>query len=333
VGFAAPVALAAMAMASYLAEHVPVAPEWMALIAITVISMVHSMNLKQSERFQNIFTVMKLLVILVLIAVCFIWAPGDHTLELGDSWKREIWLPSFAVSLVFVSYAYSGWNAAAYIVEEIRDVRKNLPLALILGTSVVALLYVLLQLAFLKAAPVDLLVNKVEVGQVAATHILGPTGGRSISIIIAVLLVSSISAMVWVGPRVTKAIGDDYPIWTWLASVNKNGLPVRAIWLQWGLSAILILTGSFEKVLLYSGFILQASSMLAVAGLLRLRWKEPGLTGYKSPLYPFMQIIFLIFGTWILVFMIWDRPEESLFGMLNLVLGAFSYWYGKHKFG
>lgn len=327
VGFAAPVALAAMAMASYLHAYLPVRADLLAALTVTGISVVHSIHLKQSERFQNIFTVIKLLVIIVLILLCFLLSPGQHHMDWSSGWRSEVMLPAYAVSLVFVSYAYSGWNAAAYIVEEIRDVRKNLPVALIAGTAVVAVLYVLVQLAFLKAAPVSELTGKVEVGQVAATAVLGPAGGQAISLIIAVLLVSSISAMVWVGPRVTKAIGEDYRLWRGLGVLSPNGLPVRAIWLQWFISVVLIVTGSFEQVLLYSGFILQAFSMLAVIGMIRLRLKNPGMAGYKSPLFPYIQIVFLLFGAWILAFMIYDRPQESLFGVLNLGVGIITYFW------
>ena len=331
VGFAAPVSLAAIAMAAYLEAYTAVPAVVMALITVTVISLVHSVHLRQSERFQNIFTVLKLAVIILLIGIGFALAPESVTLDLSSGWKQEVLLPAYAVSLIFVSYAYSGWNAAAYIVDEIRDVRKDLPRALIFGTAIVAVLYVLLQLAFLKAAPIDQLAGKVEVGQVAATALLGPEGGQAISLVIAVLLISSISAMVWVGPRVTKALGEDYGIWAPLARVSKNGLPIRAIWLQWAISVGLILTGSFEQVLLYSGFVLQAFSMLAVIGLLNLRRKRPELTGYNSPGYPYVQIIFLLFGTWVLVFMLRDRPEESVYGLLNLGLGAITYFWNKLK--
>lgn len=328
VGFAAPVALAAMAMASYLSSYTIVSPVIMAVLVVTLISVVHSIHLRQSERFQNLFTLLKLLVIAVLIMLCFVLAPAEGNLDWSGTWKNEVMiLPAYAVSLVFVSYSYSGWNAAAYIVEEIRDLRENLPRALILGTALVAVLYILAQLAFLKAAPVEALVNKVEVGQIAAEHILGKAGGQMISIVIAVLLISSISAMVWVGPRVTKTLAEDYRLWRPLSQVNANGIPVRATWLQWAISVTLIVTGSFEEVLLYSGFILQAFSMLAVIGMIRLRMSDPGKPGYNSPGYPYIQIAFLLFGSWILIFMIYDRPVESFYGLLNLAVGALTYWY------
>lgn len=327
VGFAAPVALAAMAMASYLSSYTSFSPVVMAVAVVTLISLIHSMDLRQSERFQNLFTLLKLLVIAFLILLCFLLAPADTNLDWSGTWKGEVLLPAYAVSLVFVSYSYSGWNAAAYIVEEIRDLQKKLPRALIIGTALVAILYILAQLAFLKAAPVEALVNKVEVGQIAAEHILGKTGGQMISIVIAVLLISSISAMVWVGPRVTKTLAEDHRLWRPLSRVNQNGIPVRAVWLQWAISVTLIITGSFEAVLLYSGFILQAFSMLAVIGMIKMRMKDPGKPGYNSPAYPYIQIAFLLFGTWILIFMIYDRPVESFYGLLNLVIGALTYWY------
>lgn len=331
VGFAAPVALAAMAMASYLERYVGLSPMWLAIAVVTLISLMHSIHLRHSERFQNIFTLLKLLVIFILIALSIFYVNDSNALDWSSGWKREIWLPAYAVSLVFVSYAYSGWNAAAYIVEEIRDVNRNLPRALIIGTVFVAVLYLLLQLAFLSSAPLEALVNEVEVGQVAASYMLGPVGAKAISIVIAVLLISSISAMIWVGPRVTKAMAEDYSLWSPLAKINRNGLPVRAIWLQWLLAAVLIVSGSFEKVLLYSGFVLQLFSMLAVIGMMRLRIKEPKFSGFRSPGFPYVQSIFLIFGAWVLIFMLIDRPFESMLGVINLLLGAITWMYSQRK--
>lgn len=326
VGFAASVALAAMAMGAYIGKFVFLSPQAVAIVAIVLISTVHSVSIKTSSHFQNTFTALKLLLILFLIAACF-FMPATSPMTIPEEGVLvELGTPAFAVSLVYVIYAFSGWNAAAYIVEEIKEPARNLPKALIGGTLVVSLLYILLQLAFLHQASVADLKGKVEVGQVVADLMFGPIGGQLVSFFIALFLVPSISAMVWVGPRVIRAMANDYSIWHFLAQDNHKGIPVRAVWLQAIISIFMIATSSFEQVLLYSGFVLQLFTTAAVAGVLVMRWRN-GHKGYSSPGYPWVQIIFLSISIWMLAFLIYDRPLESLLGLGNLLLGAISYWW------
>ena len=328
VGFAASVALAEMAMGAYIGKFMPVSAQFIAVATILLVSLVHSVNIRQSSHFQNTFTALKLLLILFFILACFIMEPVGAPLELKTSWHTELAKPTFAVSLVYVLYAFSGWNAAAYIVEEIDSPVRNLPRALIGGTLLVSVLYVLLQLAFLKQAGVAQLQGKVEVGQIVAELMFGASGGRAISFFIAFFLVSSISAMVWVGPRVVRAMANDYTIWRFLSQDNRNGIPVRAVWLQASISIFMIATSSFEQVLVYSGFVLQLFTTAAVAGVFVMRWKN-GHSGYSSPGYPWVQLAFLAISFWILAFLLYERPVESLWGLANLGLGAISYWLSK----
>jgi APA family basic amino acid/polyamine antiporter len=328
VGFAASVALSAMGMGAYLEHFLPQSAFYVAIAAILLISLVHSIDIQQSSRFQNAFTVLKLLLILSFILVCFLVEPAHSEPVSGASWQSELLQPAFAVLLVYVVYAYSGWNAAVYIVEEIEAPTRNLPRALIGGTLVVSVLYVLLQLAFMYQAPVSGLQGRLDVGQVVAQLLFGHWGGKLISFFVALFLVSSISAMVWVGPRVVRAMADDYRIWHFLARDNKNGVPVRAIWLQAAISIFMIATSSFEQVLVYSGFVLQLFTIAAVGGIFVLRWKN-GHEGYSSPGYPWVQIVFLIISFAILVFLLYERPVQSLWGLVNLALGAISYFVSR----
>lgn len=329
VGFAAPIALAAMGVGAYLSDLIPVSGQVMAISIVLLLSFVHSISIKQSSRFQDAFTLIKVLLMIGLIVLGFSMPNGSNALEMGNGWINDIQKPAFAVCLVYVTYAYSGWSAAAYIVDEIKAPKKNLPIALIGGTSLVVLLYVALQLAFLNQAPLWALKGKVEIGQVVAQHMFGGIGAQSISILIALFLISSVSAMIWVGPRVTRAMADDYPLWQFLGKDNTNGIPVRAILFQATISISLILSGSFEQVLLYSGFLLQLCSMLAVIGVFVLRRNKVS-NGYKSPFYPWPQIIYLAVSTWIVVFMVVDKPQESLWGLLNLGIGALTFFVGKY---
>ena len=329
VGFAAPIALAAMAMGAYIGTFSRFPPLLVALVSIILISLIHSFDLKQSSHFQNLFTLLKLLLIVFLIACGFLLPADQNSLQFTASWQNEILLPAYAVGLVYVTYAFSGWSAAAYIVEEIDRPAKNLPKALIVGTIIVSVLYILLQYVFLKQAPLSELQGRVEVGQVAAQYMFGQGGARFVSFFIALLLISNISAMIWVGPRVTRAMADDHQIWQFLAKDNPNGIPVRSIWLQTIISIFMILTSSFEQVLLYSGFVLQLFTTLTVAGVIVLRLKGGTPEGYRSPAYPWLQILYLIISIWILFFILYDKPYESLLGFTNLAIGAISFWWSR----
>ncbi|MCB0640858.1 MAG: amino acid permease [Phaeodactylibacter sp.] len=327
VGFAAPIALAAMAMGAYMDKFLPVSAELIAVLSILLLSVVHSMSIRQSSRFQNLFTLLKILLIAGMVLAAFLVPSQANALDFSDTWKLELVSPAFAIALVYVTYSYSGWNAAAYIIEEIKNPKINLPKALIGGTSLVCILYVLLQYGFLRQAPLDALAGKVEIGQVVAEYMFGWEGSRGVSFLISLLLISSISAMVWVGPRITRAMANDYRLWQFLATDNKHGIPVRAIWFQTFISVLLIITGSFEQVFLYSGFILQVFTTFTIAGviLLRIRLRGTG-QGYKSPGYPILQIVYLLVSAWILIYLLYDKPQESLLGFVNLLLGALTFW-------
>jgi APA family basic amino acid/polyamine antiporter len=299
--------------------------------------LVHSFDIKQSSRFQNILTGMKVLLVLVLIASGFLLpavagSPFASPEGLSFSWL-SIKEPIYAVSLVYVIYAFSGWNAAAYLTDEIKQPQKNLPKALLGGTLLVSLLFILLQVAFLRQAPPDLLAGRVEVGQVVAELMYGKTGGRIISFMIAGLLIAGISAMIWVGSRVTRAMAGDYQMWQYFARDNQTGVPVRAIWLQAGISVFLVTTSSFEQVLLYSGFVLQLFTILTVVGLFILRRRKIGEADcWRGPFYPWVQFIFLFFNVIVLLFLLIDKPFESLLGMLNLAAGALSFAWEKWRY-
>ncbi|MEZ5040172.1 MAG: amino acid permease [Saprospiraceae bacterium] len=326
VGFAASIALSAMAMGAYLKDMFGWSGHWMAIVAILLISLIHSFSVRQSSFFQNFLTLLKIVLILFLIFFGITMQTSSNAIDWSDTWKQELFSPAYAVSLIYVIYAFSGWNAAAYIVEEIDTPKKNLPKALIWGTLLVGILFVLLQFAFLNQATISQLKNKVDVGHVVAQMMFGQTGGSTISLLIALLLVASISAMVWVGPRVTQAMAKEYRNWRYFAIDNANGVPVRAIILQATISIFMVATSSFEQLLVYSGFILQLFTTLSVAGVMILRWRKQGdQTAYLSPAFPWIQIIFLLFSLWILTFLLIDKPVESLWGLVNVLVGSISY--------
>jgi len=328
VGFAAAIALAAMAVGAYLQEVLQWPSMAIALGILVTVATIHSFSIRRSRNFQVLFTILMVLLLLFFIISGFWLDSPVDALRWGNGWKEEVLQPAFAVSLIYVLYAYSGWNAAAYIVEEVGQPRVNIPRALVFGTLLVTVLYLLLQVVFLRQVSATALSGEVEVGQIVAEQMFGPLGGYWVSLAIAFFLVSSISAMIWVGPRVSRVMAEDYPLWRFLAYDNKKGIPVAAIWFQVAISTALIISGSFETVLVYSGFVLQLSTALTVASVFILRRR--GLSGgFRSPGYPWFQIAFLIVSIWMMFFLLIDRPVESLLGMANLLLGGLTYWVNR----
>lgn len=324
VGFAAPIALASMAAGAYCEKYLQIDGKLIASFLVVGISGLHMFDFKKSSQFQNATTFFKVLIIIVLVLIGLFTPSDTNAFDWSSGWQSEIVLPSFAVSLVFVSYSFSGWNAAAYIVDEIVDVKRNLPIALIGGTLLVSALYVLLQIVFLKQATLSMLVGKLEIGQIVAENLLGSFGGKLISGLITFMLVSSISAMVWVGPRLSKAMAEDYQFWGFLRKTNRHSIPVRAILLQAAIALLMIFTGSFEQIITYSGFILQLFVALTVLSLFFVK-KDENLSGYTSPWFPIPQIVFLLISLWILIYLLINQPVESLTGIIILCVGSISY--------
>ena len=326
VGFSAPIAIAAMAMNNYLS---PVVGETQlpGLFFLVLIPAVHIFSVSSSAKFQNGMTILKIAFVLALIGIGLVFGSNSSSpaLNFSDSWQEEILLPGFAVSLIYVFYAYTGWNSAAYIIEEVDQPKKNLPKALIGATLLVMVVYVLLQLVLLKHASVSQLSGQVQVADIAFGNLFGAGGAVWVSLFIGVQLIATISGYAWVGPRVTYAMAKDYKLWRPLAKVNGQNIPVRAIVLNTGISLVLFVSGSFEQIMLYAGFILQLMSTVTVYSSLKIKNQE----GFKTPFKPLPQLIYLGFSIALMGYLLVDRPKESLAGIGILVLGWAVYAFDK----
>ena len=330
VGFTAPIAISVMAMKSYLYPINPaIFNEWFGILVIIFLTVIHSVSIGQSGKFQNVSTFIKVFFVLVLIVLGFYFAPTQESaIDLSDTWQNEILLPGFAVSLLYVTYAYTGWNSAAYIVDEIKDPKRNLPKALLIGTVLVTIFYILLQIVFLRHASIDQMEGKVEIAFIAFSNLFGANGGNWVSYFIAIQLIATVSGYLWIGSRVTFAMSKDHKFWKPIAVKNKNGIPVRALWLQATISIIITLTGSFEEVLLYASFVLQLMGTLTVASIFWLKGRKEA---FISPLKPFLQIVFILFSIWVLGYMLVERPKESLIGLLFILTGVLTYFISNRK--
>jgi APA family basic amino acid/polyamine antiporter len=198
-----------------------------------------------------------------------------------------------------------------------------------LGTLFVTGIYVLLNVGFLRSAPLGAIDGKIEVGVIAADGLFGDDtrAGEIVGFLIGIGLVSTVSAMVWAGSRVACVIGDDYQILRFLARRSRKGIPVSGVLWQAGIAIILLLTATFDQVLLAVGVVLALSSWIAVAGVFWLRWKEPGLPRpCRAWGYPFTPVLFLAVTGWMLVFAALDKPMETLAGFVFLAVGVVIYW-------
>ncbi len=329
VGFAAPTALAALALGEYAKRVWPALhATWLSVAVVLILTLVHGSSARVGSRLQIIITAVKVAVLIVFIGAGMVMGEGQSLSFVPDAggW-RALLSPAFAVSLVYVSYAYSGWNAAVYLTGEIENPQRNLSRILLAGTAIVLLLYVGLNYVFLRSTPLAGLKGQVEVGFVAATSLFGPLGGRLMGGVIAALLVSTISSMIFAGPRIVQTMGEDIPALRWLAPRSRAGIPVRALLLQTAITLAFVLKPDFKQVLVYAGFILNLFTFLTVLGLFILRWRQPDLPRpYRAWGYPVTPLLFLGLSGWTLAFILRDKPTESLYGLATLGVGLLVYF-------
>lgn len=328
IGFAAPVALAAMAFGEYGKSVLPDAPPLaLALGVVWLVSLVQLAGLKHSSTFQLIATILKVLLIVAFLVAGFaIGTPQPVTFTPSVSDFGYIASAPFAIGLVFVMYSFSGWNAATYIIGEMRDPERNLPRAMLAGTLIVLMLYVALNAVFLYTAPSGELAGQLDVARISGTHIFGEFGGRIVGAMICFGLISSISAMMWIGPRVMMTMGEDIPSLRIFARRSTRGAPAYAILFQLAVASLMLFTRSFEKVLDFIQFSLLFCSFFTVLGVIKLRITRPDLPRpYRAWGYPVTPVVFLLVTGFMMYYLLTERPVQSLLGVLIMISGLVIY--------
>ncbi len=347
-GFSAPIAATAIAFSEYLGYYVPAlsrssahgphlrwlhtgASEFASIGVIFLFAAINIAGVHSAAKLQNWLTAFKLGVIAIFLIAAFGLGHGDwsHFQMATTRSSTHALSAQFAVSLVFVMFAFSGWNAASYVAEEIKDPPRSLPLAMLLGVGLVALLYVALNVAFIYALPLGAMKGVMAVGAASSDVLFGSRIGHFFSAAMAGALLSSVSAMSLVGPRVYYAMGQDGCFPAGAAQVSPRwGTPVKAILYQSIMAAIMVLTGTFESLVYYIGFSLILFPALAVAGLLRLR-KRPAFRKLRVMNwgYPTIPLLFVGVSVWMLVWTFVLRPRESTLGLVTILCGAaFYHW-------
>ncbi len=233
---------------------------------------------------------------------------------------------AFAVSLIYVSYAYTGWNVATYLTDELEHPQRSLPRVLFGGAFGVMLLYILLNAVFLLTTPAEKLVGEVEVGVIAARHVFGDVGAMFTGAVLGVLLISTVSAMTIAGPRVLQVVGQDISAFRFLAKSNDDGMPTTAVLVQSVLALIFVVTATFDQVLVFAGFTLALNSLFAVLGLFVLRWRQPDLPRpFRVPLFPIVPIVYLTLTVWTLAYVALERPQEVAVSIALIGTGVVIY--------
>ncbi len=332
VGFAAPTALAAMTFGEYLGSVFPALnPLILATVLIISMTAVHSTSHKNSGGLQDFFTSGKILLIFGFsVAALFSadtlqdvnYAPQASDLSLFTG-------GAFAVSLIYVGYAYTGWNAATYLTSELENPKKSLPRVLLVGTAAVMICYLLLNYVFLATAPMDAMAGELEIGYISATYAFGDVGGVIMGLSLSLLLISTVSAMLVAAPRVLQVLGEDYSVFQRLGKKNKNGIPSTAIWLQSIMALIFLWSATFESILIFSGATMALNSLLVVFGVFILRRRHKGKIkeGFSIPLYPLPPIIFISITAVTLVYLTIQNTEEIAFSVATVATGAIGYFF------
>jgi len=334
VGFAAPIALAAMAFGKYFHGVFNFgSPILLSFVTVWIVALFHFGNLRLGSTFQNVWTLVKLLLIAALIgAGLLIEEKQPITFLPHAADTMAIFSGAFAVALVYVMYSYSGWNASSYIIGEVKNPERNVPRSLLVGTTIVMAAYVLLNAVFLATAPQDEMRGQLEVGLIAGKHIFGENGGRIVGAVICLGLISAISSMTWIGPRVTMSMGEDHWLLRFLGRKNAEGVPANAVLVQLLIVNLLLLTRSFELVVIYIQFALLLCSLLTVIGVVVLRMARPEIARpYRVWLYPIPPIVFAAITVWMMVYLLRSKTTESIAGLGTAIAGFLLYFCARRR--
>jgi APA family basic amino acid/polyamine antiporter len=345
VGFSAPIAASAMGFSEYLCRALPGLALWtdsagimnevwtrkfISVSVIVLFTIIHYRGIKSGAKVQNILTILKVLLIVVLLVAGFSSSEGSFANFSSDRITR----PGFAgwktigLSLMWIMFAYSGWNASTYLGAEIKDPRKTLPLSLIYGTGIVIILYVAINILYVYAINPEQMKDVISVGGLAMGNLFGKPAEVLFSLLIGFALFSSLSAFIIIGPRVYYSMAKDGLFFRSVAKIHPRfGVPSNSIILQCIIACILALSGSFEQILTYMGFALGIFPVLTIAGVFILR--HTGKSVLKIPGFPLTQIIYIAAGIMMLVLSFLERPGESSIAIATVLAGIPAYFIFK----
>jgi basic amino acid/polyamine antiporter, APA family len=344
VGFSSAIAVLAIATGEYFSPILGIEKDTLILgvpyvnffgaLMIVLVSVIHLRGVRFGGNFQNYATYVKLTLIFIFLLLPFLYS-GDfeHSdisfLPTEKSWDTIFSLP-FAGALVWVMFAYSGWNASTYIVGSLENPKKNIPYSLLFGTLIVTVLYVLLNFVFMYSATFDQLAFKTDLGNVVAQKILGSKLSLLFSGVFSFALISGLSAMFIAGPKVIETMGKDYSIFKFLGKQSLKGTPNTAIILMMSISIVLALFVDFKNLVEYTGFTLSIFSLLTVSSIFLIRIKKiSGKNVVRAWGYPLSPIVFISLNLWMIYSFINTKPEIVWWFIITLVPGFVIYFFSK----
>lgn len=337
VGFSAPIAVSSIGFSEYLTRAFPQLLDWgnatgilnpeiskkiLSVLVITLFTFVHLRGIEFGARLQNYLTLLKVAMIAGLLMVGFAFGRGDFNhFSLGDKFTFDFggW-KTVGLSLLWIMFAYSGWNASTYIGSEIKSPTKNLPLSLLLGTGIVMLLYVGLNVLYVYAAAPENMRGVISIGGLAAGSMFGKSVETFLSLLISFALFSSLSAFIILGPRVYYSMAKDGYFFKSISEVHPVfHVPSKSIMLQAFISLVMVLSGTFDQILTYMGFSLGIFPIMAVLGVFKLRHSKRSI--YVLPGFPYIPMIYALSGVAMLVLSFFERPVESSVSILTVLVG------------
>jgi basic amino acid/polyamine antiporter, APA family len=346
VGFSAPIAASAIGFSEYFCRAIPAIPFWlenagimhppatktaMSVSVILIFTFIHYRGIKSGALVQNILTLLKVGLIVFLLMAGFLSGKGDlANFNSGGGVSSDFagW-KTIGLSLMWIMFAYSGWNASTYIGGEIKNPLKTLPKSLILGTAIVILIYLGLNMLYIYGIKAEEMKGVISVGGLAMGNLFGKSADTLFSLLISFALFSSLSAFIIIGPRVYFSMANDGLFFKSAARIHpKFQVPSNSIVFQAAIAIILTLSGTFEQVLTYMGFALGLFPILTVAGVFILRKDNPG--AIRLPGYPVTQVIYITAGVMILVLSFLERPVESSIASITVLAGIPAYYIFKN---
>jgi APA family basic amino acid/polyamine antiporter len=349
VGFSAPIAASAIGFTEYLTRAFPslltpgvfpgageagIMKKFYAILLIALFTFLHTRGLELGALVQNYLTALKVLLIVALVLAGFAIGKGSfsnftaaapYTFDFGG-WK------TIGLSLMWIMFAYSGWNASAYVGSEVRNPARNLPRSLILGTGIVILLYAALNMFYVYAVPPGEMEGVISIAGLASGNLFGKSAETVLSVLISFALFSSLSAYIILGPRVYYSMAKDGVFFKAIADVSaRTGVPSRSIILQGGIAAVMALFGTFDQLLTYMGFSLGIFPILTVLGVFKLR--RTGRSVVKLPGYPLAPAFYLVAALLILTLAFFQRPVESSIAIGTVLVGLPIYVFFKRRYG
>ena len=350
-GFSAPIAVASLAFADYLGFFFPGlkqqnagvlfgSGDWQFKLGgaqlaacglILLFTVLNIFGIRRVARIQNALTAVKIGVCIAFVVFGFMAGTGDWS-HFGMDAIRTTDTPlasQFAISLFWIYVSYSGWNAATYVAEEVRNPARTLPIALTFGTALVATLYILLNMVFLYAAPLEEMKGVIAIGSLTASKLFGPGIAGIFSALMAISIMSSVSAMVTIGPRVYYAMAKNGAFFSTAARVHERyRTPVAAIAAQ-GLCASVMTLTPFPQLFFYIGMTLNFTAVLAVASLFVFRRRDAGWQRLRvvSFAWPLVPSVFILLGVWMTIYGITLQSRISLAALMTILIGAVVYHF------